>query len=171
MFNLPPFPPLFIFQRACGYMGEKVPGVFSLHGGKRISGLVLVLRYLPAGGISPLFLVIVPPTGLQCCLWWMNLWSILLLWVMLWMGQLGLPLLLLAAGPDFAEFSIRTNEPVYRSLSYRIKFSCTADPMTVPQSFNTVAMLPENCRLPEKFILRASLPDCPLHTKKEFQWV
>lgn len=46
-----------------------------------------------------------------------------------------------------------------------------SDPMTVPQSFNTVAMLPENCRLPEKFILRASLPDCPLHTKKEFQWV
>lgn len=36
--------------------------------GTESSGLVLVLGYLPDGGIVLLFLVTVPPFGLWCCL-------------------------------------------------------------------------------------------------------
>lgn len=74
--------------------------MFSWHGREGVTGLVLVLGRLPAGGISLLFLVIVPPIARQRCLWLINLWSFLLREEMLQMGfpeQLGLLFLLLAS--------------------------------------------------------------------------
>lgn len=62
-------PPLFIFQRASEFMGRECLVCSSGMEGK--GSLVLVLGYLPAGGISLLFLAIMPPIGLWC-LWLMH---------------------------------------------------------------------------------------------------
>lgn len=112
---------------------RKVPHVFSWHGVTGVSECALVLRYLPDGEISLLFLVNVPPIGIQCCLWLISLYSSLLPQEMLWMGfrgQLGLPLLLLSTELPSSPSGLMN--PTHPSLSYRIKFACTAQRVAVP---------------------------------------
>lgn len=139
MFRLPPL--LCLSSKEHPSAGERgCPSCSPQHWGKGNSGLVLVFRYLPAGRISLLFLVVMPPIGLWCCLGLIHLWSVLLPWEMPWIGlpeQLGLPLLLLATDTDSAKPCIWSSELHQLQPLLRVAPPCTVDPVPPHDLFSS----------------------------------